>query len=152
MMGDRNLLICPVILHKQYWYETRTQDCRYVTLRVWKGLDLTPVVTYTVRERLALLHGLVHDLMSIDLQPNKQISEDSATVNTWTKLVHPCFQLSRTMTAAPARPHVWWNIQQMKSMSHMQQQFFSLLQLKLYLVSNSMEPKLFPCPAFIQSI
>lgn len=83
--------------------------------------DLKPIITYTVQERLSLLHGLVHDLMSIELQPDQQISsEESATVNTFTKLVHPCFQLSRTMTAAPARPHVWWNIQQMKSMSHMQ--------------------------------
>lgn len=32
MMSDRNLLICPFILHKQYQHETAIQDCRYVSL------------------------------------------------------------------------------------------------------------------------
>lgn len=35
-----------------------------------------PIITYTVRERLSLLHGLVHDLMPIDLQPNQQVSSE----------------------------------------------------------------------------
>lgn len=145
MMGDRNLLICPVILHKQVQYETGTHGCCYSILHAHNNnnnnmlQDLKPIITYTVWERLSLLHGLVHDLMSIDLQPDQQISEESTTVNTSTKLVHPCFQLSRTMAAAPARPHVWWNIQQMKSMSHMQKQCFSFLQLKPHVVSNIME-------------
>lgn len=125
MVGDRNLLICPFILHKQYQYETSTRDGRYVILHACKHTHmpqhLKPIITYTVWERLSLLHGLVHDLMPIDLQPNQQVSsEESGTVNTFTKPVHPCFRLSRTMTAAAARPHVWWRIQQMKSMSHMQ--------------------------------
>lgn len=36
MVGDRNLLICPIILQKQCQYETGTQGCRYVILHAHK--------------------------------------------------------------------------------------------------------------------
>lgn len=32
MVGDRNLLICPFVLHKPYQYETAAQDCRSIIL------------------------------------------------------------------------------------------------------------------------
>lgn len=48
MVGDRNLLICPFVLHKQYQYLTSTQDSRYVILHTHLLQDLKPTITYTV--------------------------------------------------------------------------------------------------------
>ena len=74
MVSDRNLLICPFVLHKQYQYEAAGMSSYMHTHAHTHMLrDLKPVITYTVRERLSLLHGLVHDLMPIDLQPNQQV-------------------------------------------------------------------------------
>lgn len=38
MMGDRNLLICPIVLHKQYQYEKGTQGWTHVILHAHKHI------------------------------------------------------------------------------------------------------------------
>lgn len=110
VVGDRNFLICPIILPKKFVYE------RQKRLQVYRAHRCTQKPqrrksTYTVWERLSLFHGLIHDLMSIDLQPNQQILYELTTASNFTNRIHPYFSLSRTMTAAAARPHVWWKIQ-----------------------------------------
>lgn len=110
MMSDRNLLIRPFILHKQYQYETTIQDASMSAdthTHIHMFQDIKSIITYTVRKRFSLLHGLVHDLMPIYLQPNQQVSsEESGAVSTFSTLVHPRCQLIRTLTVADASLNV----------------------------------------------
>lgn len=94
--------------------------------------------TYTVWERLSLFHGLVHDLMSIDLQPDQQVlNEKTSTANYFTRRIPHCFSSNRTKSTAAARPHVWWKVwKNEKSMSHGQKAALSRFQLQLCLPSN----------------
>lgn len=81
MVSDRNLLIGPFILHKE---KTAYNICHLSFLP--QGHKL--IFTYTVWESFSLLHGLIHDLMAIDLQANQVSLNEPRTMISATKHVN----------------------------------------------------------------
>lgn len=109
-----------------------------------------PVITYTVWERLSLFHGLIHDLMPIDLQSDQQVSSGDGNSEHFHK---PClwrFSAERVDGSGSNTPTCMMaDSADEINESHATPQ--SLLNVPLYLLPNTMESilSLSSCPAFI---
>lgn len=151
MVGDRNLLICPIILHKRYQYETATQHSRCAIRNAHEHTRraLEPIIILTQCEKdspssmgssmiwCPLTCSQNHEFHQRSQQQLRLSQSLLILVFSW---AGPWLQLLHAhMYDGRFNRWNWWVTCNNSA--------FSLLQLKLCLLSNSMESILQTRPA-----